>query len=125
MTYSVDFILEGLPKLQTNSYGHWRTRHAEKSHWERRVGGVLLGRVPSEPLERVTVEFTRFSTSEPDFDNLVASFKPICDGLIKAGVIVDDKPSNIGSPTYRWEKAKRGEGRIHVHVREVGHEPEG
>ena len=51
-----------------------------------------------------------------DWDNLVASFKCIRDGLVEVGVMVDDKPSVLIACEHRWGKAKRGEGRICVRV---------
>lgn len=120
--YRLDFTLDGLPRLQTNNYGHWSTRSKAAKEWHSRVF-VAVNESESgfseTVLSRASLQFTRYSTTEPDFDNLVASFKPIMDGLTKAGVIADDKPSVIGSPVYRWEKAKRGEGRIRVVVEEV------
>ena len=68
--------------------------------------------LPEEPLTRVRMRCERFSTREPDWDNLVASFKPIRDGLVEIGVMVDDKPSVLIGCEHRWSKAKRGQGRI-------------
>jgi len=114
--YRVEFELDGLPKSQTNNYGHWRTRAKSKKDWEERVVVATMGKWPKDPLSAATITLTRCSTSEPDYDNLVASFKPIMDGLIRARIIQDDKPSVIGHPDYHWEKAKRGQGRIRVVV---------
>jgi len=114
--FSAEITLDGLPRLQTNNYGHWSIRARSKKEWEIRVRGALGRNIPAEPLERAEIACVRFSSSEPDHDNLVASFKPLIDGLVKARVIRDDKPSVIGSPNYTWERCKRGEGRVRVAV---------
>ena len=116
MTYSLTFELEGLPKSQTNNYGHWRTRAKSKKDWEDRVIAATITQWPKDPLTEAKLTFTRCSSSEPDFDNLVASFKPVMDGLVRARIILDDKPSVVGQPQYRWEKAAPKQGKIRVQV---------
>lgn len=78
---------------------------------------------------RATLRLTRHSSIEPDYDGLVYSFKALIDALqppkggkkprIGASVIVDDKPSVIGVPDYKWEKAPRGQGHVTIEVWEV------
>lgn len=50
-------------------------------------------------------------------DGLVSGFKHVIDGLVVAGVIVDDKPSVIGQSQYRWtyRPSKQG-GMISVKI---------
>lgn len=74
---------------------------------------------PPKPLPMAKVTLTRCSSSEPDFDGLVGSFKNVLDGLVAALVIEDDKMSNIGAPDYRWEKASPGGGKIRIVVEEI------
>ena len=118
MSYLLDFELPGLPPLQVagSGGGHWRKRHADAKAWKDAVRAVVLGDhyVPDEPLERVRMVCERHRTREPDFDNLVASFKPIRDGLVELGVMLDDKPSVLVVCEHRWRKSKRGEGKIHI-----------
>lgn len=73
---------------------------------------------PAKPLERCALIITRHSSSEPDFDNAVASAKPLVDGLKDAGVIVDDKSSCIVERKYLWEKAPPKKGFVTVRVEE-------
>lgn len=68
------------------------------------------------PLEKAKLKLTRLSTRQPDFDNLALSFKYVVDGLVKAGVIVDDKYEVIGESEYCWEKCKRDEQGVKVEV---------
>lgn len=120
LSYLLEFELEGLPSLQVagSGGGHWRKRHAEAKRWKQAVRGAVLENfhLPDEPLTRVRMRCERFSTREPDWDNLVASFKPIRDGLVEIGVMVDDKPSVLVACEHRWFKAKRGQGKIRVRL---------
>lgn len=75
------------------------------------------GRVPEKPLDRVKMLCERHSTKEPDYDNLVASFKPIRDGLVEMGLLIDDKPSILVKCDHRWVKASRGAGKVRILLR--------
>ncbi|NIR13700.1 MAG: hypothetical protein GWN86_07020 [Desulfobacterales bacterium] len=44
-----------------------------------------------------------------DHDNMVARMKPIWDGLVSLGVLVDDSLRMLGWPEYRDRKKKKGE----------------
>lgn len=55
----------------------------------------------------------------PDYDGLVGSFKYVVDGLVKAGVIVDDKTSVIGDSKYNWVKSKKIDQRIEVEIEPI------
>jgi hypothetical protein len=103
-----------------NSIGrqHWAIKVRETKDFHFLVWDAVRKRKPLRPLEHAQLFLVRHSASEPDFDGLTSGFKSTIDGLVKAGVLVDDKPSNI-SPVYRWEKAKRKQGYITVRVEEV------
>lgn len=117
--YVLEFLIGGLPKNTNASRKtpHWGSLHAEAEKWIGLVAdkAEYHGR-PPRPFTRATVTFYRYSASEPDFDGLVSSFKHVMDGLVRAGVIVNDKPSNIGQPAYIWVKGKARNGMIRVRV---------
>ena len=119
MGYSLAFELPGLPKSQTNNYSHWSVRAKSKKRWENAVWAMVKHDLPRKPLSKARIRFTRCSSGEPDFDNLVASFKPILDGLEKAGIIESDKPSVIGNPVYEWRLATPKHGCVRVSVESV------
>lgn len=115
----LSFKITGLPQT-TNANrrsSHWGTLLAESKKWKKAVWVAVIseGR-PILPLSRAKVELTRYSSVEPDFDNLVSSFKWIIDGLIDAKVIVSDKPSVIGQPIYHWKKVAPKKGMVEVKV---------
>jgi len=121
MSYVLEFEIDILPRSQINTHGHWRTRAKEKKEIEALVAVYARPR-PKSPLKRAQLFFTRFSSAEPDFTNLVASFKGIEDGLVKAGIIEDDCPAVVGHPSYDWEKARPKHGKVRVIVEEVSDE---
>lgn len=68
------------------------------------VRGSLV-QFPGEVWMQVHIEYKR----SIDPDNLFASLKFVFDGLVKAGVIIDDSPKIIQSPIlYSWAKAPKG-----------------
>ncbi len=117
--YRLEFILFGLPKMANRTRGqHFRVYMKHRDEWAQKVHGSIAGKLPEEPLKRARIELTRFSSIEPDFDGLVSSFKAILDAL-RGRVILDDRPSCIGSPLCKWEKTAPKQGRIKVIVEEV------
>lgn len=125
MSYLLDVTIPKLPDLQVAAAkGHWRTRYAQKKAWHKLVSDMVLADhyVPDEPLSKAELECIRYSTREPDRDNLASSFKAIIDALVNLEILEDDRPSVVGSPTFRWERAKRGEGRVRVIVRAVAND---
>lgn len=115
---TMEFEIQGLPKTTNKLNVHWRVKQLNNKLWHRLVAEVVaISRYkPAAPLHKAVLFLTRCSTHCPDPDGLVASFKCVVDGLRYAGVLLDDKMSNIGMPTYNWEKAKRGEGKIKVKI---------
>jgi len=119
------FTLPGLPKM-TNPSGakstHWRVIKAERDLWMVSVCNMVkyLGKIgvplPESPLKKARLTLTRHSSVSPDPDGLVSGFKAIVDGLVLAGVLENDRFSNIGMPDYRWVKAKKGEGMVTILV---------
>lgn len=118
--YRLEFRINKLPPNPLNGrHGSWRAKAAARKFWKELAIAAIGPEIPEKPLKKAKCTFTRHSSAEPDFDGLVASFKPVVDSLKAAKVIEDDKPSVIGQPEYRWEKAKRGEGSVTVTVEEI------
>ena len=120
---SIALSIPGLPPINTASSrgSHWAFAKLKRK-WESHVCAAVLttlGRWPDKPLTRALVTITRCSASEPDYDNLVQGGKFLLDGLIKAGVIVDDSPAVIGRPEYRWQQAAPGAGSVRIQVEDA------
>lgn len=113
--YKLRIELPGLPPLPNGGHGHWRKDWQTKKKWKEWVILATAGKRPLKPLEVAEMTLTRCSSSEPDQDNLAASFKGIIDGLRYAGIISDDKRSNV-RPNFEWRKAKTKQGKIIIEV---------
>jgi Holliday junction resolvase RusA-like endonuclease len=120
MSYRLHFTIPRLPPMSLNgSHGHWAVAAAKRRKWKEAAIIAIGNQRPARPLEVAKVTFIRHSSSEPDDDNLRASFKPIRDALKAAGVVVDDKPANMPEPVYLHRKAKPKSGFIEVIVEAV------
>ena len=120
MSFKLEVIIPGVPKIATNGpHGHWSVRSRERKKWRHLVVLAIGQKKPSSPFERVFCTFIRATCREPDFDNLVASMKPIRDGLVDAGIVVNDKTSNMPEAKYIWEKAAKDNSHVRVIVEEV------
>lgn len=110
----------GLPKTTNgNARRHWRALQNEAKIWHKHVIAATKNTGITSPLTKAKLKLTRHSSQEPDFDGLVSSFKHVIDGLIKAGIIVNDKMSVIGQPEYVWQKAKVKKGFIEIEIEEA------
>lgn len=125
--FRLEFTIEGLPKTTNgNARRHWRALHAEATLWKSRVGAAIESRFEVSPgvcyppgLKKAKLTLTRYSSSEPDWDGLVSSFKHVIDGLVLMNVIIDDRMSVIGQPQYFWVKCPPKKGRIKVEVESI------
>jgi hypothetical protein len=124
MPYELDIEIAGLPRGNAADNRHWRTKKREREAWFGFVAYSTHGKRPPLPLKHAEVTLTRYSSVEPDADNLRASFKPVMDALTarhKHGlaIIEDDAPTCIGHPRVQWRKAKPRFGKIRIQVREL------
>lgn len=119
--YVLEIVLDGLPARTNSAKTAWQARAAEAKKWKGLVvNAVRLSRnQPATPLSRARLTLIRCSSIRPDSDGLVSGFKHCVDGLIQAGVIIDDNFDVIGMPTYLWEKAPPKKGMIKIKVEEV------
>lgn len=112
-----ELAIEGLPKMTNAQNIHWRQRHSETKNWKNTVEiHCAQAKILGLNLTKAKLTLIRHSTKEPDCDGLTSGFKSIIDGLKQARVIVDDKPSIIGSPTYLWKPAKQKQGFITIKI---------
>lgn len=114
----IKFTINQLPKMPNQLLRkHWTVISREGKKWNTIVYLVASQFRPKKPFPKVALTLTRFSTREPDRDGLAGSFKYVVDGLVKAGIIVDDKPSIVVECGYFWQQAKQKEQRIEVIVK--------
>lgn len=83
------------PPISGNSRMHW----AEKMRRTRDIrlaSKLLAARIPD--LGRITVDLTWFvkdHTRRDGGENLAPTLKPMIDGLVDAGVVLDDDPAHV------------------------------
>lgn len=117
--YELEFTIEALPPILANgSHKSWQSVNGIKRKWQRNTIALIYDKRPRTPLKRAKVTFTRHSMREPDYDNLVISFKAIRDGLVKGGILEDDN-SQVLKSEYRWEKTKKNHGFVSIKVEEI------
>lgn len=98
---------------------HWAVVMKEKNKWHGLVRLFLGPQTPKAPFKKARLSLTRYSTRSPDYDGLVGSFKYVLDGLVKAGVIEDDKAAVIGQSEYKWVQASKANQKIEVSIEDV------
>ena len=115
--YSLDVTINYLPPLpnQMLRKHYLRIKRMNDKTRAQMFPLIMQGR-PDAPLETAKITLIRGSSREPDFDGLVGSFKAVLDGLVKAGIIKDDKVSVIGQPTYLWERTSPKKGYIRIQI---------
>jgi hypothetical protein len=118
--YSIFIKINALPK-SVNQTGrlHWAVKTKIVNEWKALVCLAIGSRKPPKPLEFASIVYTRHSSRQLDYDNLVNSYKAVQDGLVTAGILLDDKVKNIGHPVYHWEKAPQKDGFITIQVTEI------
>lgn len=123
--YELLLEIEDLPKT-TNSIGrlHWAIKAREARKWKNYIHLYAGSNKPSKPLQKAKLTLVRYSSKSPDPDGLVSSFKHVIDGLVEAGILIDDNYDVIGMPKYLWSKVKAKEGKITVLVEESNEDKE-
>lgn len=119
--FILEITLDGLPARTNSAKTAWQARAAEARKWKGLVVNAvrLQRKQPAAPLSRAKLTLTRCSSIRPDPDGLISGFKHCVDGLIQAGVIIDDNFDVIGMPTFLWEKAPPKKGMIKIKVEAV------
>jgi len=107
---SVRLVWDGPFTLVNARTGHWSKHAAENAklrRWAEKTGtdqGVVFG-------GPVTIEalMTVHRGVLPDCDAIAAAVKPVIDGIVDAGLILDDSPEHVRSITYH--APRRSDGR--------------
>jgi hypothetical protein len=120
--YHAKFELDILPHT-TNALSrmHWRAKSKYANTVKNLVHSklLLLHLIPRDPLKKAKLILTRKSSGTIDYDGLVSSFKWVIDGLVVAGVLMDDTEEIIGQPVYRKETAAPKNGSIEIEIIEL------
>jgi hypothetical protein len=107
----LEIFVPGIPAATNETRRrHWSAVAGDAARWRgsaKSLGLEARARAPFvTPLLYASLEYVfRLDRSAGDLDNLVASSKPILDGLRDAGLIVDDSVSKLPLLVARWERA--------------------
>ena len=101
-----------------NSRLHWAQRSKLNKLWRARAYCAIGKDKPRYPLDKVRCIITKYSTRACDWDNMVTQFKPVIDGLVDAGVVIDDSVEHF-SAEYKFEKCKKSFEKIHIFIMEA------
>lgn len=115
MNYSMTIKVPGLPSTP-NSRMNWRVKARDQKMWREKSAWIAAEKKPFRPMVDVSLQVVRHSAVMMDFDNLVASCKPLIDGLRDAGVIWNDDSKTIVDRQYHWTKGEVGAGMIEISV---------
>jgi crossover junction endodeoxyribonuclease RusA len=95
-----------------NARRHWRTTHRDNKGWAvtasvfaTEAAFLRQGRPPITACT-IAIEFVVPDRRRRDLDNLIASTKPLTDGIVASGLLADDSGDVIRSVSYsvRYEK---------------------
>ena len=112
--YRLELTVPGLPPMNTaTTRRHWSHGAKVAVRWRQIIAALVGRKKPAVPLPFATVILTRCSSVEPDYDNLVISFKPVIDAFKHAGVIAGDGSEHL-LRHYFWNFAPRGKGQLHI-----------
>ena len=78
------------PSLNKTFRTHYHARNKLFKEWYEVVNELVKDKKPPKPLELCTIEVERCFYRMLDYDGLVASLKPLVDGLIHSEIILDD-----------------------------------
>lgn len=111
--------LRGRPvSLNAERKGHWSDR-AEATQDFVQQAKILAKAAKIPRLECILVEATPFYPNlagHTDVGNVYPSVKAAIDGIVKAGVIPDDKPPYVQAITFRIPVIRRGEIGLTIEV---------
>jgi crossover junction endodeoxyribonuclease RusA len=88
---------DGKPRPWTlNDRPHWAKRRANSAQIYSEVGWrVRQQRIPRQAHVTVQLHYAPGDNRRRDVDNLVASAKAAVDAIVRAGVVVDDRPEFV------------------------------
>lgn len=92
------------PPLTANQRLHW-AKKAKITAKVRESAAYLLRNMPPAGRVRVTLTWVVHTKHRRDVDNVVPTLKALCDGIVDAGIVVDDTPEFMDKlmPVIRYD----------------------
>lgn len=108
---------KGVPKSQNVILRqHFHKRSKDFKIIYKDIENLCEGLLPAKPLSSALICITRNSNRYLDYDNCVASLKPIVDGLVRCGVLEDDNYKVTGTWVVHQYLCKKGEECLEIAV---------
>jgi len=113
------------PKVRGNARGNAYIRREikreEKAYMENHILDrfIPFGWIPKTPWPKAKISYDYYNNREIDADNFHIGCKPWQDAIVKAGILKDDKPSNLELGHIKWHKCKRGEEKVVIEIEEL------
>jgi len=106
------------PLSLNDRQGYWATAKGRRAWLEASVAVLEAAGVPHCHRVRATLFYTPKQDRRRDPDNLVASYKPVVDALVVAGVLDDDTQEYVDRvwPVIRPKDKALVGGRFHLRV---------
>jgi len=118
--YFLEFeFLTKPPSLNQLLSKGWKFRHFTFLKIKQEILNKVSGHKPTSPLKKFQISITRHAIRTLDFDNFVASAKPILDSLVMAGIIHNDTWDLINHLSVDQIKVKKNQEKTIVKVEEV------
>lgn len=121
-TSAFEIRIEGLPKLPNELKGmHWAARSNHTKQWRCTTVALAIAKRNSlnfffKPFQACRITFVRASASPADLDGIVASMKPLLDGIVDAGIILGDGPGCVMDIKAEWHDAPKKKGYVKIIV---------
>lgn len=115
--YELEFdVVSETPSLNQLLSKGWKFRHFKFLKIKNEIKLKVSGHAPASPLTQFKISINRHATKTLDFDGLVASLKPIIDGLVLAGVLKNDDWTLINHINVSQTIVKKDQKKITVKV---------
>ncbi len=103
------------PPLSLNDRTHWAAKARTTREVRLQAAWACAGLPPAD---HITVELVYIprAAGRRDSDNLVATLKPLCDGIVDAGIVPDDTPVHMTKVMPRIADPRPRDPRLELHV---------
>ena len=106
------------PVLNLNRKSHWAVKTRD-TRTVREVTAVLCRDIDKANKIRVRLVYVPKDNRRRDADNLVAMLKPICDGIVDAGIVPDDTPQFMEKLMPEVARADPKQPRFELYVESI------
>lgn len=109
--HKISLTFHSLPKSLNKALRSNRFKNNQSNkNWDMIVFGTCRNQMPASPLKKARIKIVRHFYRTLDYDGLVGSLKPVVDGLVSAGVLIDDSWAVLGAWDVSQEFRPKSQG---------------